>query len=93
MEITYGLLESVFQNNKYLVGNSLTLADLACIATIASCVFFTPISGEKYPKLTAWVELMSELPYYQETNQKGADEFDRLLIDLLVKHKNKRDGK
>lgn len=75
-----------------MVGNSLTLADLACIATISSCVFFTPISAEKYPKFTAWVKLMSELPYYKETNQKGVDEFDKLLMDLIVKNKNKQTG-
>lgn len=90
LEKTYGLLEDIFQDNKYLVGNNLTLADLACIATIGSCVFFAAISVEKYPKLTAWMKLMSELPYYKETNQKGVDEFDKLLFDLLVKHKNKK---
>lgn len=34
----YGLLEAVLENHDYLVGNSLTLADLASIATVSSSV-------------------------------------------------------
>lgn len=52
-------------------------------------MFFAPISEEKYPKLTAWVKLMNELPYYKDTNQKGVDEFDELLIGLIAKNKIK----
>lgn len=82
------MLEGVLQNNKYLVGNHLTLADLACIATISSGLEIIPMCEMKYPKLTAWVKLISELPYYQETNQKGVDELVQLFKEILQKNKN-----
>lgn len=71
-----------------LVGNNLTLADLACIASITSGLAFIPISKEKYPKLTAWTKLMEKLPYYQEINQKGVDELNTLLFGFIETNKN-----
>lgn len=89
-EKAYGLLEDVFHNNKYLVGDHLTLADLACITTISSSLTIIPMCETKYPKLTAWVKLISELPYYKELNQKGADELNTLYSTVLEANRNKK---
>lgn len=65
----------------------MTLADLACIASISSGLAFIPICGVKHPKLTKWVKMMSELPYYQEINQKGVDELNSLLFGFIETNK------
>jgi glutathione S-transferase len=43
----YGLLEAVLKNHDYLVGNSLTLADISSIATISSIGGVVPIDAIK----------------------------------------------
>jgi glutathione S-transferase len=43
----YGLLEAVLKNHDYLVGNSLTLADISSIATISSIGGVVPIDADK----------------------------------------------
>jgi glutathione S-transferase len=100
----YGLLEAVLKDHDYLVGNSLTLADISSIATIsvvAEAGGIVPIDADKlyilikkkllrffipkflyfrHPKLLAWMEKLSKLPYYPE-NKEGADELLQLFKD------------
>uniref|UniRef100_T1GW09 Uncharacterized protein n=1 Tax=Megaselia scalaris TaxID=36166 RepID=T1GW09_MEGSC len=77
----YDFLEKFLANSNYLVGNSLTVADLCCIATISSLVF-APIDPSKYPKLTEWIKRMKVLPYY-ETNEKGASQLLAMIKPSL----------
>lgn len=46
----YEILENFLQNHKYLCGDTLTIADLCCIATITSGNEVAPIDPLEYPK-------------------------------------------
>lgn len=81
----YDLLEVFFQEDLYLVGNSLTVADLVCIANVSSMDGLVPIDAVKYPKLTAWLERVKQLPYYEEANGKHDATYIKFLKDLLAK--------
>lgn len=76
----FDFLEKFLANSNYLVGNSLTVADICCIATVSSLVF-APIDPAKYPKLTEWIKRMKMLPCY-ETNEKGAS----MILSMIKPH-------
>ncbi|EAT40303.1 AAEL007962-PA [Aedes aegypti] len=73
--------------DEYIVGNRMTLADLSCIASIASYHAIFPIDAAKYPKLAAWVQRLEKLPYYKGTNQEGAEELAAVYRDRLAQNR------
>lgn len=73
MQKAYDGLEKALTSSKYLCGDQLTIADLCCVASVSTGILFAPIEEDKFPNVKAWVERMSELPYYQKNNQDGAD--------------------
>lgn len=85
----YELLNDALVDD-YIVGNSLTLADLSCIATIATMEAFFPLEDRSsYPKLFAWIERMSQLPEYDRLNQQGAIEFAEICESLRLSNGSK----
>lgn len=82
----YQLLEDTLVSD-YIVGNSMTLADLSCIASIASYHAIFPIDNAKYPKLAAWVTRLAKLPYYKTVNQDGAEELAALYRAKLAENR------
>jgi len=45
---------------------------------------FVQLEADKYPKVTAWLERLQELPYYEEANGAGAKKYVDLLKDQLT---------
>ncbi|XP_053692127.1 uncharacterized protein LOC128740592 [Sabethes cyaneus] len=84
----YQLLNDTLTSD-YIVGNNLTLADLSCVASIASMHAIFPIDVTKYPKLAAWLERLSKLPYYKATNYEGAQELAKLYHFKLEENRQK----
>ncbi|KAH8320740.1 hypothetical protein KR067_008210, partial [Drosophila pandora] len=80
----YGHLETFLGENSYVNGEILTVADFCCAATVSSLPAFVELDGEKYPKITAWLERLQELPYYEEANGAGARKYVELLKDKLT---------
>uniref|UniRef100_A0A1Y9H2K4 glutathione transferase n=1 Tax=Anopheles dirus TaxID=7168 RepID=A0A1Y9H2K4_9DIPT len=73
--------------DEYIVGNTLTLADVSCIATIATMDEFFPMDRSKYPQLVAWIDrLRAGLPRYEQLNQEGAVVFAEMCEALRVKN-------
>ncbi|XP_052865389.1 glutathione S-transferase 1-like [Anopheles cruzii] len=80
----YELLNDALVDD-YIVGNTLTLADLSCIATIATMEAFFPMGDRaNYRKLVAWIDRMSRLPDYDRLNQQGAVEFSEMCESLRL---------
>ncbi|XP_050029229.3 glutathione S-transferase 1-1-like [Dermacentor andersoni] len=60
-------LENLIGDSKFAVGDKLTAADLCLIGHVTVCLEFPCVDKAKYPKLTAYYELVKNtLPYYQE---------------------------
>ncbi|XP_055589483.1 uncharacterized protein LOC129741730 [Uranotaenia lowii] len=78
----YQLLNDTIVDD-FIVGNSMTLADLSCIASIASMHAIFPADAGHYPNLVRWMNRMSKLPYYKEINQDGAEELAALYHKRL----------
>ncbi|KAL1396326.1 hypothetical protein pipiens_010599 [Culex pipiens pipiens] len=80
----YELLNDTLVSD-YIVGNSLTLADLSCVASIASINALFPIDATKYPKLAAWYARVAESPSYKPIID--ADELPTVVRAKLVENR------
>lgn len=74
------IMEGFLENNLYLCGDEMTIADLCCIATVSSLTEIATIDAEKYPKLLEWIDRMSQLPYYEEQNAIGARDIQAAVV-------------
>lgn len=79
------LLEGFLANGNYLCGNELTVADLCAVASVSSINQIAIIDPVKYPRITAWLERLSKLPYYKKQNGVGADKLQQLVKELSAK--------
>ncbi|KAH8406791.1 hypothetical protein KR222_003432, partial [Zaprionus bogoriensis] len=61
-------LETFLGESLYVTGNSLTIADLCCVATVSSMESIVDINAKTYPKIGAWLDRMRQLPYYEQAN-------------------------
>ncbi|XP_023311368.1 uncharacterized protein LOC108904994 [Anoplophora glabripennis] len=77
----YGFVETFLQDNKYIAGDSLSIADLSILNTITNANILVPVDEGTYPKITAWIKLLKTLPYYEIT-QAGAD-----VVKSFIKNK------
>lgn len=57
---------------QYLVGNTMTVADIACASTVLTLCYLVPIDAELYPRIDIWLMLMTKLPDYDEIQCAGA---------------------
>lgn len=87
VESGYALLESLFADNKYLVGNELSVADFSCATTVTQIDVIVPIDNVKYPKIHSWLKRMNELPSFAEINGKNVATFKGLLAGVIEKNK------
>ncbi|XP_017835794.2 glutathione S-transferase 1 [Drosophila busckii] len=76
----YDFTEAFLKNNNYIAGDQLTIADFSLISSISSMLAYVEIDAVKYPRITAWMQRMQQLPYYEE-NAKGA----RLFVASVKK--------
>lgn len=84
----YRVLESYLSSTKWMASNNrFTVADLTIFALMESITQVFTI--ENYPKLTAWMSEMRNLPYYEEANKAGADLHIKMFRDALEKNKAK----
>uniref|UniRef100_A0A1L8E4W9 glutathione transferase n=1 Tax=Nyssomyia neivai TaxID=330878 RepID=A0A1L8E4W9_9DIPT len=81
MEEAVGFLNTALEGQKYAAGDSLTIADLALVATISTYDGFK-FDFSKYPNVAQWYETCKKMPGY-EVNQQGVDEFVEKFGALL----------
>ncbi|EDW85739.1 uncharacterized protein Dwil_GK22985 [Drosophila willistoni] len=77
-------LENFLAKDLYVVGDTLTIADLCCAATVSSVVGILELDPVKYPKINGWLKRISELPYYEEENGLGAKAFIGFIKGALT---------
>uniref|UniRef100_A0A1L8E4M7 glutathione transferase n=1 Tax=Nyssomyia neivai TaxID=330878 RepID=A0A1L8E4M7_9DIPT len=81
MEEAVGFLNTSLEGRLYVAGDSLTIADLAMVATISTYDGFK-FDFSKYPNVVQWYEMCKKMPGY-EVNQQGVDEFVEKFGALL----------
>ncbi|XP_053667097.1 glutathione S-transferase 1-like [Anopheles marshallii] len=81
----YRLLEDSLRDD-FVAGSQMTIADFSCISTVASTVGFIPLDSTEFPRTTAWMERMKQLPYYEEANGTGATELGQFIVNQLAEN-------
>ncbi|KAH8290449.1 hypothetical protein KR054_003130 [Drosophila jambulina] len=79
------LLETFLSSGKFLVGDTLTLADLVTGPTVSALQAAVDIEPSVYPKITAWLESLNEIPYYKEINEAPAQGYINFLRSQWTK--------
>lgn len=88
----YDLLEAIL-NDDFLVGSSLTIADICAMGSVNSMdQLYAPISSDKYPKIAAWMERMKKQPFYAAVEQNGKHVADYKQLIEQLKEANKNRG-
>lgn len=80
----YDLLEHFLVDRQWMAGDELTIADLSLIPSVTTADTLVPIDNIKYPNICAWIKRSQALPYYQEANQVGLDNFKNLINTLQM---------
>lgn len=85
----YEYLEQFLADSRYLVGDSLTVADFSVITTVTQLCKFIPIDAVKYPRTIQWIVRFDELPYFAEINTAWLDSFFTYAEGIRAKNKEK----
>ncbi|XP_054165849.1 uncharacterized protein LOC128963372 [Oppia nitens] len=87
------LLDTLIGDNKYLVSDNLTIADLTVLATSVT-LDNLDFDIESYPNLKRWYSILSsELPYFEKINHLDKNEakhyFDKIKAKIAAQTVNK----
>lgn len=80
-------LNRFLKNSPYLCGDEMTIADLCLIGTISSVNEVFPFDSERHAAALEWIDRMSQLPYYEETNGQGANCMFHSFFGILLLEK------
>lgn len=84
------LLNALFRGNKFLVGDSITLADYAAITTVTQFTTYLDIDDAAYPHVNPWIErVRNEIENFDELNTQFVNVFKQLVHDKMKKNAEK----
>ena len=63
----YEILDRYLQKTKYVACDHVTLADIACVASITTAGSWVPVD-DKYTKIKAWLKTLQEEDWYKKGN-------------------------
>lgn len=69
----YQFLNAFLENNEWLAGDDVTLADISMLSTMSTVDIIIPVEEEKFPKLHDWLQRGKQLPYFEDSQSKGLD--------------------
>ncbi|KDR17708.1 glutathione S-transferase 1-like [Zootermopsis nevadensis] len=80
-------LDKFLEGGSWVAGNKMTIADFACVASVSSIVGLgLDITAHK--NVTAWLaRCRSEMPYYEEVNESGAEQMRKAFLSRLQGNK------
>lgn len=77
-------VEKFLENDPFLVGNQVTVADLAAGATVSYFKFLVEINAVKYPKMCEWLDRLKTVPYFNETISENVEDFRDCVAALIA---------
>ncbi|EDV98898.1 glutathione S-transferase 1 [Drosophila grimshawi] len=69
----------------YIAGDTLTIADLCCAPTVSAVAVAVDLNADRYPKITAWLARLGQLPYFEEFNNVGAKRYTDFMRSKWTK--------
>lgn len=81
----YDLLENFFQTGNYVAGGeTMSVADFFTYTTYCALLLMIPVEKDKYPKMAAWLNRMSELPVYELYHKPKFNKFVELYESTVA---------
>jgi len=85
MEESYEFLNTFLENQDFVAGDNLTIADLAIIASVSTAEILG-FDLSKYPNVAKWFENSKKIiPGYDELNHQGSLKFKEMYDNLTKK--------
>lgn len=72
-------LELFLEGNDYLIGDTVTLADLCCATSVISAEAILSLDNDKYPKIIAWLNRLNQFSFVKDVNAESASGFRALI--------------
>lgn len=85
----YSIIENMMED-KYWAGPEMTLADIFLWSVMESWIHLEPLTAEKHPKFTKWLETMRQHPCGEYQQQGGKEHIDLILGLAEENRKNLR---
>lgn len=82
LEHGYDHLNTFLKNNKWVAGNTVTIADFSLIANITTLNILHPMDTSRYSHISRWLKDSEALPFYK-VNLQGLDEFTGMMKPLM----------
>lgn len=79
---SYYIADKYLEVTQYIAGDTLSLADISCVATISSLNSIVEID-DKYVKLRTWWARLRKEDWYQQENEPGLRLFDGFIKQFL----------
>lgn len=81
-------LNTFLQNSKYLVGDTLTIADISCSSVPLTIQRFLPNEYEKFDNVKAWIgRLRNVLPFFDEIHVEKLNVFEKFYFAKMEENK------
>ncbi|XP_050515176.1 glutathione S-transferase 1-like [Diabrotica virgifera virgifera] len=77
----YEIVEKFLDSNQYVAGDKLTVADFSFWTSLTTWNGIGVYTEDKYPRIAAWLNRMSELPY-SKINKEAVDSFKGYFLQL-----------
>lgn len=90
MHAAYAFLETMLKSSDFLVGDTMTVADICAYCTVDSLdVLYAPILSAKYPKIFGWLQRLKSHAFYVavEKNGKYVAQYKQTIGQLLEANK------
>ena len=88
LQSAYDFLEVFLANDKYLVGNNVTVADYCTVANVSNAQAVLPLDPVKYPNMSDWFNRMKQISFYDEANGKGSETYKQMIETKLKANKS-----
>lgn len=79
----YDVVEKYLEDSTWAAGDTLTIADFSLVTTMNSYTKLVPCDPSKCPKIHTWLKKMEKLPYYNEANSRGLQNFGILFQEHI----------
>lgn len=76
----YDILEAFLDIDPFLVGNSLTIADISLSVTILPLAIYAPLKTDKHAKIVAWLKRINRtIPFFDEMNVNCVEQVRQMI--------------
>lgn len=73
----------LFLEDDYVAGKNMTVADFACVTTVTLIHKIIILDAARYPRILAWIDRLSRLPYYEGVVTAYLDSVTAFLDEKL----------